>query len=39
MYRPTELTKANAVRRRSAIAEAARQQIIDGGFRSATVKS
>ncbi len=39
MYRPTEQTKANARRRRNAIAEAARQQLAEGGFRSATVKA
>lgn len=39
MYRATELTKANARRRHDAIAEAARHQIIEGGFRSATVKA
>lgn len=39
MYRVTEQTKANARRRRNAIAEAARQQLMHGGFRSATVKA
>ncbi|HEY4556703.1 MAG TPA: TetR/AcrR family transcriptional regulator [Enteractinococcus sp.] len=39
MYRATEHTKANAQRRHDAITEAARQQIIEGGFRSATVKA
>ena len=39
MYRVTEQTKANARRRRNAIAEAARQQLMQGGFRSATVKA
>lgn len=39
MYRATEQTKANAERRQHDIAEAARQQIVEGGFRSATVKA
>jgi len=39
MYRETEQTKANARRRRNSIAEAARQQLTQGGFRSATVKA
>lgn len=39
MYRATENTKANAQRRQDDIAEAARQQIVEGGFRSATVKA
>ena len=39
MYRATEKTRANAQKRRDNIAEAARQQIIVGGFRSATVKA
>ncbi len=39
MYRATELTKANARRRHDDIAEAAQQQVIEGGFRSATVKA
>lgn len=39
MYRATDLTKANARRRHDAIADAAQQQIIQGGFRSATVKA
>jgi len=39
MYRVTEKTLENARKRRAAIAEAARLQIIEGGFASATVKA
>lgn len=39
MYRATAKTRENARQRRDAIAEAARLQIIEGGFISATVKA
>ena len=39
MYRATEKTQENARKRHDAIAEAARLQIIEGGFASATVKA